>query len=39
MGIPRSEYPRPQLVREAYYNLNGTWQFEKTTARPAGRAG
>ncbi|MBR2941872.1 MAG: beta-galactosidase [Clostridia bacterium] len=28
MGIPRSEYPRPQLVREAYYNLNGTWQFE-----------
>ncbi len=28
MNIPRSEYPRPQFVREAYLNLNGTWQFE-----------
>ena len=26
--IPRSEYPRPQFVREGWMNLNGTWQFE-----------
>ncbi|MBQ7821330.1 MAG: beta-galactosidase [Clostridia bacterium] len=26
--IPRSEYPRPQLVRDAWINLNGEWDFE-----------
>jgi len=26
-GIPRAEYPRPQFMREAYLNLNGTWEF------------
>ena len=26
--IPRAEHPRPQFVREAWMNLNGTWQFE-----------
>ena len=26
--IPRSEYPRPQFVRDGWMNLNGTWQFE-----------
>ncbi|MFE5323145.1 glycoside hydrolase family 2 protein [Paenibacillus sp. NPDC056579] len=26
--LPRPEYPRPQLVREAWMNLNGTWEFE-----------
>ncbi len=26
--IPRSEYPRPQFVRESYINLNGEWEFE-----------
>ncbi len=26
--IPRSEYPRPQLVRADWLNLNGPWQFE-----------
>ena len=26
--IPRSEYPRPQFVREGWLNLNGQWQFE-----------
>ena len=26
--IPRSEYPRPQLVREDWQCLNGTWEFE-----------
>ena len=28
MSIPRSEYPRPQVVREGWMNLNGQWQFE-----------
>ena len=27
-NIPRPEYPRPQLVREDWINLNGTWEFE-----------
>lgn len=26
--IPRKEYPRPQMVRDNWMNLNGTWQFE-----------
>lgn len=26
--IPRREYPRPQLVREAWLNLNGYWSYE-----------
>lgn len=26
--IPRSEYPRPQFVREQWLCLNGEWQFE-----------
>jgi beta-galactosidase/beta-glucuronidase len=26
--IPRSEYPRPQLVRRDWLCLNGEWQFE-----------
>ena len=28
MTIPRSEYPRPQFVREDWLCLNGEWQFE-----------
>lgn len=24
----RTEYPRPQLVREAWQHLNGTWEFD-----------
>ncbi len=27
-NIPRPEYPRPQMVREDWINLNGKWQFE-----------
>ena len=27
MGIPRNEYPRPQMRREGWINLNGTWEF------------
>jgi len=26
--IPREEYPRPQLVRDEWVNLNGEWDFE-----------
>ena len=28
MTIPRNEYPRPQMVREDWINLNGKWEFE-----------
>ncbi len=28
VNIPRSEYPRPQFIRESYINLNGEWDFE-----------
>ena len=27
MDVPRPEYPRPQMVREAWLNLNGPWGF------------
>ncbi|MDQ0345066.1 beta-galactosidase/beta-glucuronidase [Lederbergia wuyishanensis] len=26
--IPRQEYPRPQMVRADWLNLNGNWEFE-----------
>lgn len=26
--IPRQEYPRPQMVRNGWQNLNGQWQFQ-----------
>ncbi len=28
MSMPRSEYPRPQFVRDDWLCLNGQWQFE-----------
>jgi len=28
MNIPRNEYPRPQMVRKEWLNLNGEWEFE-----------
>jgi len=28
MSVPRSEYPRPQFVRDEWLCLNGEWQFE-----------
>jgi len=35
------EYPRPQLTREKWLNLNGVWQYQpatgKTAALPAGK--
>ena len=27
-NIPRPEFPRPQMVRDAWVNLNGEWDFE-----------
>ena len=35
------EYPRPQMVRESYLNLNGVWQYAiakegETPEKPAG---
>ncbi|XOK64546.1 glycoside hydrolase family 2 protein [Paenibacillus elgii] len=27
MQQPRPEYPRPQFVREEWFNLNGAWEF------------
>ncbi|OLS35888.1 glycoside hydrolase family 2 [Bacillus sp. MRMR6] len=27
MSVPRNEYPRPQLVRKDWLNLNGEWDF------------
>jgi beta-galactosidase/beta-glucuronidase len=32
MNIPRSEYPRPQFVRQDWLCLNGEWEFEIDTA-------
>ena len=31
--VPLNEYPRPQLVRGAWQNLNGKWDY---AVRPAG---
>lgn len=28
MSIPRNEYPRPQMFRQTWVNLNGEWEFE-----------
>lgn len=28
MEIPRKEYPRPQMLRNDWINLNGEWEFE-----------
>ena len=28
--IPRPEYPRPQLRRESFFNLNGVWDYSLT---------
>lgn len=38
---PLPEYPRPQLVRDSFLNLNGRWQyaFRATEAEPTGYDG
>jgi Glycosyl hydrolases family 2, sugar binding domain/Glycosyl hydrolases family 2, TIM barrel domain/Glycosyl hydrolases family 2 len=40
-GPPLPEYPRPQLVRKQWQNLNGLWQYAEAKAdgeAPAGKA-
>ena len=36
-SAPLPEYPRPQMVRDSYLNLNGLWSYAitKTPQRPA----
>ena len=29
---PLPEYPRPQMVRDSYLNLNGPWSYAITTS-------
>ena len=36
---PRAEYPRPQFVRDAWANLNGTWTCELDLSRSGYDAG
>lgn len=26
-GIPRPEHPRPDFMRDTFYNMNGVWEF------------
>ena len=33
-GTPWTVYPRPQLKRDSWINLNGQWEFEAAAARP-----
>lgn len=33
MQIPRAEYPRPQMERLDWVNLNGVWEFEMDQAK------
>ena len=30
---PWNEYPRPQLRRDNWMNLNGLWEFQESTGR------
>ena len=32
-SIPRPGYPRPDFVRDAWVNLNGTWEFDEDFGR------
>ena len=34
-NIPRPEYPRPQLTRDKWQNLNGVWEFGKAAVGQA----
>ncbi|MFB3897761.1 MAG: glycoside hydrolase family 2 protein [bacterium] len=38
-AIPRPEYPRPQLVRKSWLNLNGNWEFEIADAKSGEQKG
>ncbi len=39
MNIPRSEHPRPQLIRNEWLNLNGEWTFRFDPGRSGSEAG
>ena len=39
MSIPRPEYPRPDMVRENWLNLNGQWEFERDPGRSGAERG
>ena len=30
-SLPHPEYPRPQMQRKAWLNLNGPWEFDCTS--------
>lgn len=36
-GIPWQDYPRPQMKRESYVNLNGVWDFTVTPGKKTAR--
>lgn len=38
-AIPRPEYPRPQMVRKPWLNLNGNWEFEIAAAKSGEQKG
>lgn len=38
-ALPRPEYPRPQFERDAWLNLNGTWEFAFDDDRVGEEAG
>ena len=38
-NIPRAEYPRPQLVRDAWINLNGPWEYMTDRAQSGEQRG
>ena len=33
-GTPWMVYPRPQMKRDSYINLNGEWEFSVQDSRP-----
>ncbi len=35
-GTPWTVYPRPQMKRDSYLNLNGAWDFSTNYGEPAG---
>ncbi|MFA5859976.1 MAG: sugar-binding domain-containing protein [Elusimicrobiota bacterium] len=35
-AVPRNEYPRPQMVRREWLNLNGEWDYELFLEKQAG---
>ena len=34
-GTPWQIYPRPQMRRDSYINLNGEWDFAVSSEKPA----